>query len=151
MRRYLALAIAALALSVPPAAALAASASLPDIEDEVMCPICGTTLELSDSPQGERERAFIRRQIARGRDKEEIKQALVDEYGPRVLAVPGDSGFDLAAWLVPGLVVLGAGGAIALAVVRRRRAEAGEEPPAPPRIDDADGARLDEDIAKYDL
>ena len=150
MRRAAALALAALALSAP-AASLAASASLPDIEDEVMCPICGTTLELSDSPQGERERAFIRRQIAQGQNKQEIKDALVSEYGPRVLAIPGGSGFDLAAWLVPGLAVLAAGGAIALALVRRRRSEAGEDPPPPPRIEPADDARLEEDLAKYDL
>ncbi|MFM9043819.1 MAG: hypothetical protein ACKOPI_06765, partial [bacterium] len=45
----------------------AEQASLPDIEDEVMCPICGTILEASNSPQAEREREFIRAQIAQGK------------------------------------------------------------------------------------
>ena len=31
-----------------------------------------------------------------------IKAALVEEYGPKVLAVPEGGGFDVAAWLVPG-------------------------------------------------
>jgi len=52
-------------------------ASLPDIEDEVMCPVCGTVLEHAFAPQAERERALIRRLIAEGRTKEEIKDALV--------------------------------------------------------------------------
>ena len=42
--------LAVAALAATPAAA-DPSASLPDIEDEVMCPVCGTTLELSDSPR----------------------------------------------------------------------------------------------------
>jgi cytochrome c-type biogenesis protein CcmH len=59
---------ALLAISAAPAAA-AEQASLPDIEDEVMCPICGTILEASNSPQAEREREFIRAQIAQGKKK----------------------------------------------------------------------------------
>ena len=78
------------------------AASLPDIEDEVMCPICGTMLELSEAPQAERERAFIRRLIAEGQSKDEIKDELVAEYGPEVLAVPDTEGFDLVAWILPG-------------------------------------------------
>ncbi|HEU4462341.1 MAG TPA: cytochrome c biogenesis protein CcdA, partial [Solirubrobacterales bacterium] len=31
---------------------------------------------------------------------------LVEEYGPKVLAVPEGGGFDVAAWLVPGLLSL---------------------------------------------
>ena len=39
-------------------------ASLPQLEDEVMCPVCGTLLGLSHSPAAERERVFIRKLIA---------------------------------------------------------------------------------------
>ena len=53
-------------------------ATLPDIEDEVMCVECGTVLNVSSSPVADQERAFIRRQIALGKDKEQIKAALVD-------------------------------------------------------------------------
>ena len=74
-------ALCLLSIAVSPAAAAAPKATLPDIEDEVMCPICGTLLELSDSPQAEREVAFIRRRIAAGQTKSQIKDALVAEYG----------------------------------------------------------------------
>jgi cytochrome c-type biogenesis protein CcmH len=127
-------------------------ASLPDIEDEVMCPSCGTPLALAFSPQAERERSFIREQIAAGQSKEQIKQALVAEYGEEVLALPDDSGFDLTAYLVPAVVVLGAATALAFGLVRWRR-----RPPAPGSEPDerdlspADSARLERDLSRYDL
>ena len=46
-----------------------------------MCVECGTALNVSTSPVADREREFIRRRIAEGKSKPEIKAALVDEYG----------------------------------------------------------------------
>jgi cytochrome c-type biogenesis protein CcmH len=125
--------------------------SLADIEDEVMCPICGTTLQLSQSPQAERERAFIQRLIDQGATKDEVKDALVAEYGDEVLATPETEGFDLAAWLVPAGLILVAAIAIVLGLRRwrRDRSALGEEVPV--QVDQADRKRLDEDIARYDL
>ena len=81
LRRRLAL-IAAAALLLPmllaPATPAASSdATLPDIEDEVMCPICGTQLGIAESPQAERERDFIRDRIDEGLDKDQIKDCLL--------------------------------------------------------------------------
>ena len=129
--------------------------TLPDVEDEVMCPICGTALNLSGAPQADRERAFIRRQIAAGKTKDEIKDELVAQYGTQVLAEPPKSGFDLTAWLVPGIAILIAAIAIAFGLRRWRRAgrtleeEAatnGDEP-----LDSEERERLDSDLARYDL
>src|SRR5688500_11632027 len=142
----------AFAVAATPALAQAPEpkTSLPDIEDEVMCPVCGTTLELaSESPQAIREREFIRQQIAQGRTKEEIKDALVAEFGEEVLATPDDEGFDLVAWLVPGLAIA-AGGAAILVGLRRwrgRTGELGDETPA--ALGDEDDARLDADLKRY--
>jgi cytochrome c-type biogenesis protein CcmH len=151
-------AIRAVALVVAAAALVAAAppqpeTSLPDVEDEVMCPICGTALNLSGAPQADRERAFIRRQIAAGRTKDEIKDALVAQYGDQVLAEPPKSGFDLTAWLVPGVAILLAALAIALGLRRWRRAAGGGPLPAggDRPLDPADAKRLDEDLARYDL
>jgi cytochrome c-type biogenesis protein CcmH len=117
----------------------------------VMCPICGTLLELSDSPQANREKVFIRRRIAEGETKAQIKDALVAEYGDQVLALPKGSGFDLTAYLVPIAGFLIAAVALAFAVLRWRRRGATTPAPTgtPPKGRDAE--RLDADIARYDL
>jgi cytochrome c-type biogenesis protein CcmH/NrfF len=127
--------------------------SLPDIEDEVMCPICGTALNLSGAPQAERERAFIRRQIAAGKTKDEIKDALVAEYGERVLAEPPKSGFDLTAWLVPAGAIVLAAAALAVALWRWRRVARSDVPPPDEgqQLDPADAERLEADLARYKM
>ena len=124
-------------------------ASLPDIEDEVMCVECGTALNVSTSTVADQERAFIRKQIALGKDKQEVKDALVEQFGPGVLATPEEKGFDLAAYLVPGGLALLALVGLALAArrFRRRPAEAG---PATEPLADADARRLDAELAAYD-
>jgi cytochrome c-type biogenesis protein CcmH len=139
----------ALALLLVFATGAAPQASLPDIEDEVMCVECGTALNVSTSTVADQERAFIRRQIAMGKDKEEVKAALVEEFGPGVLADPPSSGFDLAAYLVPLLLavigVLGVGVA-----ARRWRRRAAPAAPAGEPLGAEDAARLDAELAAYD-
>ncbi len=152
-----ALLVASLALASSPAMAAAQppKTNLPDVEDEVMCPVCGTALNLSFSPQADRERAFIRREIAAGKTKDEIKDDLVAQYGTEVLAEPPKSGFDLTAWLVPGLAILVAAVAIALGLRRWRRAgrsreDDAEAAPEEP-LDPSERERLESDLARYDL
>jgi len=156
VRRGLAALLAAVLLVLPAATASAAPpqrASLSDLEDEVMCLVCGTTLSVSESPQADRERALIRRLIARGETKDQIKDELVAQYGRGVLATPSGSGFDLAAWLVPGLAVLLAAIAIAFAVMRWRRSRPSGPamPAAGAKPGSGDGAKLSADLERYDL
>jgi cytochrome c-type biogenesis protein CcmH len=137
----------ALGIGVP-AAAPETRASLPDVEDEVMCTICGTLLEESQSPQADRERALIRKLIAQGKDKDQIKDALVAEYGPRVLATPSGHGFDLLAWLVPGLGILLAAAGIAVALRRVRRTP--PDTAVPPALSPEERRRIDSELANFD-
>ena len=128
-------------------------ASLPDIEDEVMCTVCGTTLQLSTSPQATRERTFINGLIADGLDKEQIKDELVAEYGADVLAVPSTSGFDLTAWLIPIVGFLVAAFGIALAARRWRGERTASPAPtgsAAADIDPGDDERLRADLRRYE-
>jgi len=144
--------IALLLAFAAPAQAAGPRTTLPDVEDEVMCVECGTALNVSTSPVADREREFIRRRIAEGMTKEQIKAALVEEYGDRVLAEPEDGGLDSAAWAVPSALVLLGLGAIALAVRRWRRRGGPAEPivaPAP-ALDPADAGRLDGELAAFD-
>jgi cytochrome c-type biogenesis protein CcmH/NrfF len=154
--RRLVLALAAAAfLALPAAAAACPKTTLGDVEDEVMCPVCGVPLELAtEAPQANRERAFIERQIAACRSKGEIKRALAAQFGDDVLSLPDDEGFDLAAYVVPaGAVALGLV-LVALAIRRWRRGRP-STPSAPaaagPTPDPRDAARLDEDLRRYDL
>ena len=101
-------------------------------------------------PQADRERALIRRLIAGGEDKQQINDALVAQYGPQVLATPSGHGFDLLAWLVPGICIVLALGAISLLLWRGRGRSGGDGPPES-RIEPADAARLDEDMSRYQL
>jgi len=139
-----------LALVLAPAAMAAEPrTTLPDVEDEVMCVECGTALNVSTSPVADREREFIRRRIEEGMSKPEIKAALVEEYGPKVLAVPEGGGFDVAAWLVPGLLCLIALIGVGIAALRWRGGDSGE-PDAGPELDPDDRRRLDADLAAFD-
>lgn len=118
-----------------------------------MCTICGTTLALSDAPSANRQRAFINQLIAAGRSKDEIKDALVGEYGPEVLAVPDTEGFDLVGgWILPAAAIAIAAIGVLLAALRWRRERAGaatEADPARP-LDVEDDDRLRRDMDRYD-
>ena len=119
-----------------------------------MCVVCGVPLnEATDAPQANRERAEIRRLIARGETKEQIKRALKDEFGPEVLALPERRGFNLAAYLVPIGAVAAALIALALLVprwLRRRPSGAAAAAAEAPELDAGDARRLERDLARYD-
>ena len=153
MRRVLILLAALFALA--PAGALAArpQTSLPDIEDEVMCPVCGVPLNIAESPQANDEKRFIQNLIDKGESKQQIKDTLVDEYGRNVLALPKASGFDLTAYIVPIALVAALLVALAFGLPRwRRRARvaAAAAPTGGPALSASDRARLDEDLARYE-
>jgi cytochrome c-type biogenesis protein CcmH len=141
-----------LVLLAPPAALAATPrTTLPDVEDEVMCVECGTALNVSTSPVANQERELIRRMIAQGKTKAQIKAALVDSYGPDVLAEPSDSGIGVAAWWIPvALAPLGLLVALLAARRWRRRAAAPEPEASAAALDEADARRLDAELAAFD-
>ncbi len=150
--RLVLLALLALAALAPTATAKQ-RASLTEIEKQVMCPVCGTLLQLAESPQAQREKAFIRRLIAEGKTESQIKDALVAEYGDEVLALPQGSGFSLSAYVVPIVAFVVAAIALAIGVMRWRRASGGpdEDDNRQAGPSSEDSKRLDADLARYDL
>ena len=133
-------------------AAAAPRASLPAVERQVMCVTCKIPLNVAQSPQADRERALIRGLIARGLSEAQIKRVLVGQYGRSVLALPSAGGFGLLAYLVPLAVVIGLLAALAVLLPRwrarsRAQALAGISPPP---LSQADAARLDADLARFD-
>jgi cytochrome c-type biogenesis protein CcmH len=151
--------VAALLVALGAAAGTAAASesqpTLPELEKEIICPTCHTTLELSNAPIADRIRAFIRARIAAGDTKSEIKSKLVAQFGESVLAAPPKRGFNLRAWLLPlaGIVVA----AVTVGLLARRWTRARPEPlagsqspngraPLDPELEQ----RLDEELARFE-
>ena len=142
--------LAAVGALVAAGAAVGAPPRAADLESEIVCPVCETTLDQSNAPIAERMKSFIRTRIAAGDSEQEIKAALVAEFGEEVLAEPPGGGFGLLAWLLP-LVALTAG-AIAVALLvrrwsRRRTPPDGDDGgPLDPQLE----RLVDEELARFD-
>jgi cytochrome c-type biogenesis protein CcmH len=133
-----------------PAAASDRHPTLGELEGEVMCPTCKTTLDQSTAPIADRIRQFISARIAAGDTKSEIKQKLVAQFGPAVLAAPSKHGFNLLAWVLP-FVGIGLG-ALVLGWLAWRWSRAREPAVAPPgtQLDPELDRRVDEELARFD-
>jgi cytochrome c-type biogenesis protein CcmH len=122
-----------------------------DLEAELVCPTCKTTLDQSDAPIARRMKTIIRARVASGASADEIKAELVDQFGPAVLAEPPKHGFDLLAWLLPLVgIAVGAVGLGVLALTWSRRAP---DPSVAPRDDPIDPAlerRIDSELERVD-
>jgi cytochrome c-type biogenesis protein CcmH len=123
------------------------------MEPDFMCVVCHEALDVSQSPQADQERSFITTLIAQGKNRAQIDDAMVAQYGSAVLAVPKARGFNVVFYVLPPVLVLA--GVLSLAVLLprwRRRARAAAAGPAPPgaALDGADAQRLDEELARYD-
>ena len=111
-----------------------------DIEGTLRCPVCRSqSIRQSRSFMAEDMKRRIRELIAEGRSDEEIRAFFVERYGTWILLEPPKSGFNLAAWLLPGAAVLV--GAIGLVLAARRWASrpparaSVEPPPGSPYLD----------------
>ena len=109
----------ALALALAPSAfASEQHPTQAELEGELVCPTCATTLNQSNAPIALRMKQFVRTRIAAGDSKSEIKEQLVAQFGKGVLAAPEQKGFDLLAWVLPVVGLLG--GAAVLTVLAWR-------------------------------
>ena len=154
MIRFALVFVVALALA-PAAYACNAHPTLSAMEGQIMCPVCGTTLDQSDSPAARQIKQVISQRIAAGDSDCQIKDRLVGEYGEAILAAPPKKGFGLLAWWLPigGIVIVGALLAVGAWRWSRRRAE---EPVVDPSLngrgalDPALERRVDEELARFD-
>jgi cytochrome c-type biogenesis protein CcmH len=129
-------------------ASAVAAPSPSDLEAELVCPTCKTTLDQSDAPIARKMKQVIRTRLSEGATEKQIKAELVAQFGPGVIAEPPKSGFDLLALLVPLAILAGGAlgvGAIAWGWRRRRRDEAPAE-----QLDPALERRLDAELERYD-
>jgi len=139
-----------LALAAP-AAASERHPTLAELEGEVMCPVCNTTLDQSNSLAARRIEAFIAGRIRAGDTKSEIKDRLVAQFGPAILAAPPRHGFDLIVWWLPIAGVLLGAAVLAAAAYRWSRVRApATVAAAPAPLDRELERRLDEELARFD-
>jgi cytochrome c-type biogenesis protein CcmH len=122
--------------------------TLADLEGEVMCPVCNTTLDQSSSPAARQIKTFISQRITAGDSKDKIKETLVAEYGPQILAAPPTKGFNLLAWLLPIVGLLGGGLMLAALTLRWSRVRGPTSPAGP--LDPAVERRIDRELARFD-
>jgi cytochrome c-type biogenesis protein CcmH len=159
MRRRVVSALAALAAAAAAFAGTVAAAERPsaaELESQLVCVTCKTTLDESDSPIARRMKAYIRLRISQGATGKQIKDELVAQFGEEVLATPPTHGFDLLAWVLPiGGIGVGAVGLGALAWAWSRRRDgsdggAGDGPSGGDQLDPELERRVDEELARFE-
>ena len=140
-----------LALVLVPAAG-AACPTVADLENELICPTCKTTLDQSDAPVARQIKAIVARRVADCVSKQRIKDELVADFGPSVLAAPPRKGFHWlagscrrsACWSPPASSVL------VWRWSRSRPAEAVADSNGRLPLDPELERRLDRELARYD-
>lgn len=147
MKRLFPIVLVAL-LFVPAARASERHPTLAELEGEVMCPVCETTLDQSSSPAALQIKRVIATRIAAGDTKTQIKDRLVAEYGDAILAAPPHKGFGLVAWWLPvaGIVVA----AVVVGIGAWRWARSREPAPVGPPLDPSSERRLDDELRRFE-
>jgi len=154
MRRLLVVVAAGLALAGP-AAACTPKTSLLKLENEVMCPVCQSeTIAQSDTQAAAQIRRFIQGRVKACASEAQIKRELAAQYGTQILAAPPRHGFGWLAWLLPGVGILVAAGAMAL-LARSWSRRVDDEPREAPllagaALDPELDRRLDDELRRFD-
>lgn len=124
------------------------------VGNKVMC-TCGCVAILNQCPhQGcgthDELQGAIQKLIAEGKSEPEILDALAARYGNQILAAPPTTGFNIAAWVLPGVGLM-LGLLTVILVVRRwhrpREAPAAARAAVDPKV----LAALEEEIKKSGL
>ena len=144
-----------------PTSAADNDAEIQALEKRIRCG-CGCTLDVftcrttdftcTYSPELHREVVALR---ASGKTAQEILDAFVARYGEETLMAPDATGFNLAGYLLPGVVVTGLGATLVWVLTRRGRvaeaAAAGAPGPHMPAGPDTDlGDVTEEELAELE-
>ena len=119
-----------------------------EIDRLIMAPCCWTQ-PVSDHYSGVSSdiRKNIRKMISEGKTRQEILDFYVAQYGERILSMPKASGFNLMAYVLPGLALL-FGAFIVWVIIRawqKPAAATASGPKAPAPTDDY-ARRLEEEL-----
>ncbi len=122
-----------------------------EISDRLVCQ-CGCQMTLrvcnhQNCPSAIPMRHEIEKQIGEGKDNDAIVASFVEKDGLKVLSSPPTEGFDLAAWVMPGFVLLlglFAAWYFAARWAHKRRLAAASANPAP--VDPALRGRIEKEL-----
>ncbi|MEO7456474.1 MAG: cytochrome c-type biogenesis protein CcmH [Gemmatimonadaceae bacterium] len=90
-----------------------------DVARQLRCPVCqGLSIQDSPSELSQSMRAVVRDQLAAGKSPDEVKDYFVSKYGEWILLAPAAHGFNIVAYALPVLVVVG--GCVLIAIAVRR-------------------------------
>jgi len=147
----------AVAVALPATAEKSLEARARDIETKLMAPCCmAGPISDHNSTIAFQMRDEIRAMLAEGQTEEQILDHYVAEYGPQILALPEAKGFNLTAYLLPALMMIGAAVALGIAMRRWRAAPASRAAtaaPAVPSVASGDQAyleRLERELEDFD-
>jgi cytochrome c-type biogenesis protein CcmH len=151
---FLTLAFVALTMVAPPAAdAATLEREARQLETMLIAPCCWMQpVSQHQSEASDQVKRQIRVLLATGKTRQEVLDAFVAQYGPRILAEPPTRGFGWVLYVtLPLAFVLSA----AVLVVSVRRASRRHSPPGVPVgansvEDDAYAARLDDELRDMD-
>ncbi len=127
-----------------------------NIGDKVYC-MCGCATALRHCPDlhcpvKAKMDQIIRTDLEQGKSESVVLQDLVDHYGEKVLAAPPPQGFNLTAWVLPGVGLL-IGLFLAILIVRRWRRPVlqavGPAGSAAPPVDDNVRSAVEEEMKKF--
>jgi len=103
-----------------------------EIESELKCPVCRSqSVRTSRSFMAEDMSRQVRKMVAAGSSKEEIREYFVARYGDYIILAPRKQGFGWTVWLLPFALVLG-GAATIFALTRRWKSRPPPIAPAAP-------------------
>lgn len=98
---------------------------------QLRCPMCqGLSIADSNSSAARAQMDKVRELVAAGKTDQEIRDYFTSRYGEWALLEPPASGMNLLVWILPLLLLVGGGAAIAR--IMRRPVPAAPSPPAEP-------------------
>jgi cytochrome c-type biogenesis protein CcmH len=126
------------------------------INDQLIAPCCfSQTVANHNSPIAEQIKAEVRQMLAAGSSDREIIDFYVGKYGERILATPRASGFNLLAYVMPGIALVAGVLGVVIVLRRWRRPRSLQPVGAGPSALPSDEARryqalLEEELARFE-